>query len=141
MKKINHIIIHCSATPEGREHTLADLDRWHKKRGFTTVNGITVGYHFVIRLDGTTERGRPLNRIGAHTVGRNSDSIGICYIGGTDNRLQPKDTRTDPQKKAMEGLIKEMLLKYPDAVVSGHNQWANKACPCFDVPAWWESVK
>ena len=94
MRKINEIIVHCSATPEGKDFHASDIDRWHKAQGWKCI-----GYNYVIDLDGTVEPGRPLNEIGAHTVGHNSNSIGICYIGGCakDGRT-PKDTRTPEQK-------------------------------------------
>ena len=141
MRKINHIIIHCAATPEGKEFTIKDIEKWHRQRGFTIVNGVACGYHYVINLDGSLSVGRPLERRGAHTIGRNADSIGICYIGGCDKNMKPKDTRTELQKSALEKRVKELLKQFPGARVSGHNEWAHKACPCFDVPKWWESVK
>lgn len=97
MRKINKIIIHCSATPEGREITVEDITLWHKKRGFKTI-----GYHYIIYLDGSIHIGRPEEEIGAHCVGQNSNSIGICYIGGMDiENKRPKDTRTDAQKRSL----------------------------------------
>ncbi len=140
MRKIEHIIIHCSATPEGRHHTLADIDRWHKERGFATVDGITVGYHYVIQLDGTLETGRPHKRAGAHARGRNRNSIGICYIGGLDKNMKPKNTLTAAQKHKLEITVKKLLYDYPQAKVSGHYNWASKDCPCFDVQDWCKSV-
>ena len=129
MRAINKIIIHCSATPEGRDYTVADIDRWHKQRGW---NGI--GYHYVIYRDGSVRTGRPVEQIGAHCTGHNSNSIGICYIGGlaADNKT-PKDTRTPAQIKALRDLVGKLKKKYPGTHVHGHNEFANKACPCFDV--------
>nr|DAE47070.1 MAG TPA: endodeoxyribonuclease I [Caudoviricetes sp.] len=129
MRKINKIIIHCSATPEEREHTVADITAWHKQRGFATI-----GYHFVIYLDGTIHEGRPIEMQGSHTLGQNAHSIGICYIGGVakDGRT-PKDTRTPAQKKALIELVAELKEKYPEATIHGHNEFANKACPSFNV--------
>lgn len=128
MREINKIIIHCSATPEGREHTVADITSWHKARGFATI-----GYHYVIYMDGTIHEGRPEEQMGAHTTGQNPNSIGICYIGGTDAKGNPMDTRTDKQKVALIALVKELKEKYPKATIHGHNEYANKACPSFDV--------
>jgi N-acetylmuramoyl-L-alanine amidase len=129
MRKIDKIILHCSATPEGRAVTVADIDRWHKERGFAKI-----GYHYVIYLDGSVHKGRDISEVGAHVTGQNSNSIGICYIGGlaTDGKT-PKDTRTDAQKAALTKLVGELKQKYPTATVHGHNEFANKACPCFDV--------
>lgn len=131
MRTIDKIIIHCSATPEGRGYTVADITAWHKQRGFATI-----GYHFVIYLDGTIHEGRPIEMQGAHTLGQNTHSIGICYIGGVakDGRT-PKDTRTPAQKKALIELVAELKEKYPEATIHGHNEFANKACPSFNVKA------
>lgn len=128
MRQINKIIIHCTATPEGRHHTVADIDAWHKQRGFTSV-----GYHYIIYLDGSVHAGRPVERIGAHTSGHNASSIGVCYVGGVDVKGEPKDTRTPAQRQALRNLINELKIKYPGASVYGHRDFAPKACPCFDV--------
>ncbi len=128
MRKINKIIIHCSATPEGKDFGAADIDRWHRQRGFKKI-----GYHYVIRLNGDIETGRPENEIGAHTAGQNSCSIGICYIGGLDTNGKAKDTRTPEQKTSLANLIKSLLKRYPTATLHGHREFARKACPCFDV--------
>lgn len=129
MRTITEIIIHCSATIEGKDFTVKDIDRWHKQRGFKMV-----GYHFIIRLDGTIEQGRPLEMVGAHCTGHNAHSIGICYIGGLDKAGRPKDTRTQAQKDVLWSLVKSLQKKYPRATLHGHNEFANKACPCFKVP-------
>lgn len=132
---IKEIIIHCSATHEGKEFHASDIDRWHKQKGW-----IEIGYNYVITLDGKVEKGRPEGAVGAHTVGHNRDSIGICYIGGLEkNSQKAKDTRTPAQEKALYELCCELIAKYPQARLSGHNQWARKSCPCFDVPKWAES--
>lgn len=128
MRPINKIILHCSATKEGKNFTVKDIDEWHRQRGFRCI-----GYHFVIYLDGTVHKGRDESEVGAHCSGHNSFSIGICYIGGLDVNGKPKDTRTDKQKAAIKSLVAELKLKYPDATIHGHNEFANKACPCFDV--------
>ena len=130
MRTINEIIIHCSATVEGKDFTVKDIDRWHQQRGFKMV-----GYHYVIRLDGTIEQGRPLEQAGAHCKGHNTHSIGICYIGGLDTDGKPKDTRTKAQRDMLWALVKSLKVKYPKATIHGHNEFANKACPCFDVRA------
>jgi N-acetylmuramoyl-L-alanine amidase len=136
MRPINRIIIHATATPEGRHHTAADIDRWHKQRGWSGI-----GYHYVIRLDGTTETGRPLERVGAHVAGHNSDSIGIAYVGGCDAAMKPKDTRTDAQKAALITLLKDLRRRWPKAVIIGHRELdRNKACPCFDARREYEKI-
>lgn len=132
MRAINEIIIHCSATPEHRDIRAATIDKWHRNKGWNCI-----GYHYVIDLDGTIETGRSLSAEGAHTVGHNKNSIGICYIGGCDiTGKKAKDTRTFEQSDSLYRLCCELLSKFPDAKLSGHNQWAKKACPSFDVPTW-----
>ena len=128
MRKINKIIIHCTATPEGRHHSVADVDAWHRERGFSMI-----GYHHLVGINGEIWKGRPLNISGAHTTGYNNNSIGVCYVGGLDANMKPKDTRTAEQKESLRKLIEELLKKYPDATVHGHNEFAAKACPGFDV--------
>lgn len=128
MRNINEIIIHCSATKEGKHFTVEDIDRWHKERGWKGI-----GYHYVIYLDGSIHKGRPDEEIGAHTVNHNKNSIGICYIGGLNSKGISADTRTEEQKESLRNLIEELKQKYPITKVSGHYMYANKACPCFDV--------
>ena len=92
-----------------------------------------IGYHFVIYRDGSIHVGRAIEEVGAHCKGHNSISIGICYIGGLSKKGKPKDTRTRDQKAAMRSLIEQLKEEYPLATIHGHNEFANKACPCFDV--------
>jgi len=130
MRKINKIIIHCTATPEGREHDVADIRRWHLKRGFNDI-----GYHYLIHIDGTIEEGRPINKQGAHCSGENRGSIGICYVGGMSKDMKKaKDTRTQAQKDSLIKLMHELIYKYNKYMtIHGHNEYANKACPSFNV--------
>lgn len=126
---ITKIIVHCAATPEGKDFTVADIDRWHKAKGWKCI-----GYHFVIYRDGSVHEGRPIDMIGAHCKGFNSHSIGICYIGGcTADGKHAKDTRTPEQKRALRQLLEKLHSKYPNASIHGHNEFANKACPCFSM--------
>ena len=129
MRKINLIIVHCSATPEGKDFTVDDITRWHKARGFKTI-----GYHYVIYRDGTIHEGRPVSEIGAHCVGHNANSIGVCYIGGlaADGKT-PKDTRTDAQKLSLRNLLSQLKKSYPGVAIRGHRDFAAKACPSFDA--------
>lgn len=129
MRKITKIIVHCSATPEGRDYTVADIDRWHKQRGWKGI-----GYHYVVYRDGSVHTGRDAAAIGAHCTGQNANSIGICYIGGcaADGKT-PKDTRTPAQREALRDLVELLKTEYPNATIHGHREFANKACPCFDV--------
>lgn len=130
MRTINKIIIHCSATPAGQNFKAKDIDRWHRGRGWRCI-----GYHYVICLDGTIETGRAECMIGAHCAGQNAHSIGICYIGGCDSNKQPCDTRTPAQRAALHKIVGALHLRYPQASIHGHNEFAAKACPCFDVRA------
>ncbi|WP_172914049.1 N-acetylmuramoyl-L-alanine amidase [Capnocytophaga canis] len=135
-RSIKYLVVHCSATPEGREHTAKDIARWHKQRGFTEI-----GYNYVIRLDGTIELGRDVDKIPAHVEGFNANSIGIVYIGGvsspnpSEGGGKPKDTRTKGQKQSLLQLLKELRKLYPTAKIWGHRDFPNvkKACPCFDA--------
>jgi len=115
MRAISLIVVHCSATREDKSFTEHDLDVCHRRRGF---NG--VGYHFYIRKNGDIKSTRPLERIGAHARGFNSESIGICYEGGLDNEGHPKDTRTPWQKHSLRVLILTLLRDYPGCRVCGH---------------------
>lgn len=128
MAKIREIIVHCSATPEGKDYTVADITKWHKARGFKTI-----GYHYVVYRDGTVVAGRPEGTIGAHCEGHNSYSIGVCYIGGlaADGKT-PKDTRTPEQRAALRKLVWDLADKYR-ASIHGHYEFAKKACPSFKI--------
>ena len=130
MRTIDKIIIHCSATLPGQRVDVETITRWHKQRGFKTI-----GYHFFIDRSGTIHAGRPLEQQGAHCKGQNAHSIGICYEGGLNKEGKPYDTRTILQRIAMKELVAQLLGQFPDATVHGHREFANKACPCFDVKA------
>lgn len=129
MRTITLIIIHCSAVRPEQTSSAEQIDRWHRVRGFK--NGI--GYHYVIRRDGSIEKGRPETMIGAHCANHNAHSIGICYEGGLDSQGKPADTRTPEQKATLHALIRSLRESYPKAIVAGHNTFARKACPCFDA--------
>lgn len=128
-RNITEIIVHCSATAEGKDFTTAQIKQWHLARGFSDI-----GYHWVIYRDGSVHPGRDESKIGAHCTGHNSYSIGVCYIGGcTTDGITPKDTRTAAQKAALLKLLKELKSRYPRATIHGHREFANKACPSFDA--------
>ncbi|MDA3816763.1 MAG: N-acetylmuramoyl-L-alanine amidase [Prolixibacteraceae bacterium] len=128
MRNINKGIIHCSATPEGRQVTVADIEKWHRARGFYTI-----GYHYVVYIDGTIHKGRDLSETGAHCYGQNSNSIGICYVGGCDKDLKPKDTLTDLQYRSIVTLVWELSQRFEGITFHGHNEFSDKACPSFNV--------
>lgn len=131
-RSISEIILHCSATPEGKDVTVEAIRQYHiKSRGWSDI-----GYHYVIYRDGSIHDGRDVNVSGAHCSGHNSHSIGICYIGGLEkDGKTAKDTRTYKQKESLVKLVKALLKEYkltPNRVF-GHYQFANKACPCFKI--------
>lgn len=128
--QIKYIIVHCTATPEGKSFTVADVDRWHRAKGWDGI-----GYHYLIYLDGTIHQGRAENVVGAHCYGYNKNSLGICYVGGcTAAGGTPKDTRTEAQKAALKELLQRLRKKYPTAKIVGHRTLnSDKACPSFDA--------
>lgn len=130
MRTITLIIIHCSATPEGRSLNFEECRRDHiMHRHFRDI-----GYHFYITRDGTVHDGRPIEKVGAHCEGHNSHSIGICYEGGLDANGKPADTRTEAQRKALKSLVERMHRLFPKALIVGHHDLnPRKACPCFKV--------
>lgn len=130
-RAIKEIILHCSATPEGKDYTVANIRDWHLQRGFNDI-----GYHYVIYRDGSINLGRDVNIAGAHCTNHNSKSIGICYIGGLDSSgKNPKDTRTTAQKTSLVKLVKQLmnLYKLSSSNVHCHYEYANKACPSFKI--------
>lgn len=127
MRKINEIIIHCSATPNGRFHDVDDIRRWHVEgNGWDDI-----GYHHVIRTDGMTEKGRDESKVGAHAKGHNRNSIGICIIGN--------DQYNAVQWYRLRQLVAQLMTKYPDAKVIGHNEISHKSCPGFNVQEWFKN--
>ncbi len=135
MRDIREIIVHCSATRKGMDFRSADIDRWHRERGWKCI-----GYHYVVDIDGKLETGRALTEQGAHCRGHNRNSIGICYIGGLDEYGQPCDTRTAAQKTTLLHLIRRLKELFPQAKVYGHRDFANKACPCFNAKKEYEEI-
>ena len=129
MRLITLLIIHCSAVGPMQTSSVEQINQWHLARGWT--NGC--GYHYVIRRDGSIEKGRPEEMIGAHCLNHNKHSIGVCYEGGLDENGNSVDTRTEAQKESMRNLLTELKKKHPKALIVGHNTFSNKSCPCFDV--------
>ena len=129
-RDIKRIIIHCTATPEGRNVTVEQLRDWHVRgNGWSDI-----GYHYIIDITGAVHEGRNVDLAGAHTKGYNTTSIGIVYVGGlTADGKKSKDTRTPAQKEALKQLVEDLRKIYPSATVHGHNEFAKKDCPCFKV--------
>ena len=128
MRTITLIVIHCSAVEPDQTSSVAQIDTWHRDRGFK----FGVGYHYVIRRNGEIEAGRPEWMIGAHCVNHNKYSIGVCYEGGLNARGQPADTRTPEQKAALRTLLEDLHRRYPRAVIVGHHDLnPMKDCPCI----------
>ncbi|WP_246164157.1 N-acetylmuramoyl-L-alanine amidase [Xanthovirga aplysinae] len=101
----------------------AEIDQWHKERGWRCI-----GYHYVIRRDGTIEVGRTEDNQGAHCKGQNRNSIGICWVGG-----KGEDNRTKAQTESLKKLLKSLRARYKGITIHGHNQFSEKTCPNFDV--------
>ena len=141
MRHIDKIVVHCSATKPGQDFGADDIDRWHKERGWSGI-----GYHHVIRLDGTIEEGRDIHRAGAHVRGYNAHSIGICLIGGLNEFGKPYSDISlggfaYDQLESLAYLLDRLGETWPDAAVIGHRDLdPNKECPCFDVGSWWLGV-
>ena len=135
MRPIDEIIVHCSATEAGQNLKAADIKKWHTAPPPKGNGWKDIGYHYVIDLDGTIEVGRPIDQAGSHTSNHNKTTIGICYVGGLVNG-KPQDTRTLKQQAAMVQLIRSLKVCFPSIKKgSGHRDYANKACPCFDAGA------
>ena len=132
MREIHRIILHMAYTPPSMDIGAAEIDGWHKQRGWSGI-----GYHYVIRRDGTVETGRPVEHQGAHTKGENEDSIGICLIGGKHKAREGYDANfTSAQWRALDRLCRDLLIEYPEAQISGHRDWGATKCPGFDAVEW-----
>ena len=136
-RKIDLIVVHCSATRINQDFPVEALEACHKARGLHSI-----GYHYYITKDGVVYPCRPENEEGAHAHHYNAHSIGICYEGGLDEKGKPADTRTPAQKASLEDLLYSLVLDYPDAEILGHRDlpWVRKNCPCFDVKEWLKEI-
>ncbi|WP_263080702.1 N-acetylmuramoyl-L-alanine amidase [Endozoicomonas sp. Mp262] len=133
-----YIIIHCSATRANQPCTIDDIRRWHvQDRGWSDI-----GYHWVIERNGDIQKGREAHLAGAHTLGYNHCSIGICLVGGLGRHGLPEDNFTPDQMLALEVLVDTLQLRYPGTMVHGHDYFnPYKACPCFSVEDWMDDIK
>ena len=135
-RNIKELIVHCSATPEGKDYSIDTIRQWHLQRGFSDI-----GYHYVIYRDGSIHIGRDESIIGAHCTGHNTNSIGVCYIGGcASDGKTPKDTRTLQQKESLLSLLKTLKIKYPNAKIYPHYKFAAKACPSFNAEEEYKNI-
>jgi len=125
---INLIVVHSTATQEGKDYTVADIRRIHKANGWSDI-----GYHYVVYRDGSVHEGRDVNLVGAHARNHNANSIGVVYIGGVDKNGKAKDTRTDAQKASLRRLLTDLRKIYPHASIVGHRNVNATACPSFDA--------
>lgn len=132
MRPINEIIVHCTATPAGRPVSVQEINAWHVARGWSGI-----GYHRVIGINGERWQGRANDKVGAHVEGHNTGTLGVVYVGGLKSDAKTAaDTRTIVQKEALLEELLSLKKAYPSIVkISGHNEYANKACPCFDASA------
>lgn len=127
LRDLNKIILHCSATEEGRDVKVDTIRSWHLKRGWDDI-----GYHYCLYADGSIHRGRDIDKSGAHTKGENHNSIGVCYIGGLKDG-KPADTMTVKQELAFMELVFSLRTTFGWLSVHGHNEYSSKACPSFVV--------
>lgn len=135
-RTITEIIVHCTATPEGKDYTVEDIRKWHKERGWSDI-----GYHYVIDRKGHILTGRDVDTIGAHCDGHNAHSIGVVYIGGVSAlNGKPKDTRTLAQKAGLIRCLTELKSMYPQAKIYGHCDFSSKECPCFNAKQEYVSI-
>lgn len=130
-RPVDKLIIHCSASKPDMDIGVKEITQWHMKRGFTTI-----GYHYVIRRDGTVETGKDIDKIGAHVLNYNKGSTGICMVGGIDDSGNPESNFTKPQWDQLKRVVMAFKVEYPKGTVHGHNEFAQKACPSFDVQKW-----
>lgn len=136
MRQINKIIVHCTATPEGRDVSVDTIRKWHvEDNGWSDI-----GYHWIVTLSGAIEKGRPESKSGAHAKGHNSNSIGVVYVGGCDKDMNPKDTRTVAQKETLRCLLEDLKERYPQAEIIGHRDVSSKACPSFDAKSEYSNI-
>ncbi|MDJ1139653.1 N-acetylmuramoyl-L-alanine amidase [Marinicella marina] len=133
---VDYLVVHCAATPPDMDIGAAEIDEWHRAKSW-----LAIGYHYVIRRDGTLETGRAANTVGAHVRGFNNVSQGICMVGGVDEKGKAKNNFTKAQKTTLKTLLTALNHQHPEARIVGHRDLDDsKECPCFDVKSWWRRV-
>ncbi len=141
------ITVHCSATQPAADIGAAEIRKWHKDKGWSDI-----GYHAVIRRNGSVEAGRPEWKVGAHVAGHNTDNLGVCLVGGINPQGKAENNFTPEQMAALRQVLQGWMKKYsiPAGKVMGHRDWSPdkngdgkitpnefmKDCPCFDVRSW-----
>lgn len=138
IRRIDYIVVHCTASKEGQDIGAAFITMVHiKERGWDTI-----GYNYVVRLDGVIELGRNVDIVPAQVHGYNDNAIALVYVGGVDQDLKPKDTRTDAQKTAIISLLNDLRALYPTAIIQGHRDFpgVTKACPSFDAKTEYKDI-
>ncbi len=134
MRRIDYIVIHCSATKASADVGAAEIRDWHVKgNGWRDI-----GYHYVVRRNGQVEPGRPLAEVGAHVSGYNSSSVGICLVGGIGAAGQAENNFVPAQMEALKALVGKLKRQFPKAKIQGHRDFpgVKKDCPCFEAKAW-----
>lgn len=133
LKAVEYLVVHCSDTPSTLDIGVTEITRWHRQRGW-----LDVGYHFVIRRNGVVEKGRSTDVPAAHARGYNHISLGICMVGGTDDKKSVEANFTPEQYESLRELLDELRGRHPDAEILGHRDLprVRKLCPCFDVSDW-----
>lgn len=135
VNSVDYLVVHCSATSPSQDIGANEIRQWHQSKGW-----LDIGYHWVIRRDGTLETGRPVGTRGAHAKGFNHISQSICLVGGVNSEGDSEDNFTDAQMLTLHSLLKVLTHYHPEAEVLGHRDLPGvaKDCPCFDVPEWWD---
>lgn len=133
-ERTDYIVVHCSATEPGLSIGAREIREWHKDLGWSDI-----GYHFVIRRNGTLEMGRAIEAQGAHVRGHNHNSVGVCLVGGVDEEGESEANYTKSQLTMLMLVIDGLKARYPKAKLIGHCDFPGvaKDCPCFDVREWY----
>ncbi len=136
MNNIKYLVVHCSATPPTMNIGKEEIKQWHLERGWSDI-----GYHVVIRRNGVVEYGRPFDKMGAHIKGYNKNSLGVCLVGGVDDKGKPSNNFTERQFNTLGCVLTALEMLFPGASIRGHRDFpgVTKACPSFDVDLWRKS--
>lgn len=138
MRRIDYIVIHCSATKVSADIGVAEIRKWHSDPPPRGNGWRDIGYHYVVRRNGQVELGRPIEQVGAHVSGYNSNSIGLCLVGGLSAAGQAENNFVPAQWEALKALVSRLKRQFPQAKIQGHRDFpkVRKDCPCFDARQW-----